>query len=259
MDKNSVETLFDIRGKVALITGATGGLGKCAAEGLAQAGAKLMITGRSEDKLRKTAEELAAKNLEAACSAGDPAVEKDVDRVVADTVAKFGRIDILITAAGMNKPQPIVEQTADDWQNIMDANVRGTWLYCRAAGRVMIEKGIKGKVILISSTRGKLGMANYTAYCPSKAAVDLMAKSLACEWGKYQINVNAIGPTVFRTDLTQWMFDDDTARTKFLTRIPYGRLGEPEDFVGACIFLGSRASDFVTGTTLYVDGGYTAG
>lgn len=259
MDKKSIEQMFDVSGKVVLITGATGGLGKCAAEGMALAGAKVMITGRSAEKLAQTAAELAKQGITVATAVGDPAVAEDVKSVVAETVAKFGTIDVLITAAGMNKVQPIIEQDVETFQAIMDANVRGTWLFCKEVGKVMIEKQVKGKVILISSTRGKMGMTNYSVYSPSKAAIDLLTKSLACEWGPNQINVNAIAPTVFRTELTQWMFDDKAAYTKFLTRIPYGRLGEPEDFVGACVFLSSRASDFVTGCILYVDGGYTAG
>jgi NAD(P)-dependent dehydrogenase (short-subunit alcohol dehydrogenase family) len=123
----------------------------------------------------------------------------------------------------------------------------------------MIEQGRGGKVILLSSTRAMLGMSNYAAYSPSKAAVSLMAKSLGCEWGPHKINVNAIAPTVFRTELTQWMFDDNAFYMNFLNRIPIGRLGEPEDFLGTVIYLCSRASDFMTGTVLYVDGGYTAG
>jgi NAD(P)-dependent dehydrogenase (short-subunit alcohol dehydrogenase family) len=142
---------------------------------------------------------------------------------------------------------------------IMDANVKGTWLYCKEVGKVMIEQGRGGKVILLSSTRAMLGMSNYTAYSPSKGAVSLMTKSLGCEWGPHKINVNAIAPTVFRTELTQWMFDDNEFYMNFLNRIPIGRLGEPEDFLGTVIYLSSRASDFMTGTVLYVDGGYTAG
>lgn len=123
----------------------------------------------------------------------------------------------------------------------------------------MIAQGKGGKVILLSSARGMLGMNGYTAYSPSKAAINLMTKSLACEWGPHKINVNAIAPTVFRTALTQWMFDDNAFYLNFLKRIPIGRLGEPEDFIGTIILLASRASDFMTGAVLYVDGGYTSG
>ena len=256
---NLVNDLFDVSGKVALITGATGGFGHAAAMGLAMAGAKVMATGRSEEKLKSLVEAIEKEGGLAAYSPGSPIEHDDVRRVVMDTVDQFGGIDILITAAGVNKPNPIVEQPLEEWDMIMDANVKGTWLYCKEVGKVMIDQARGGKVILLSSTRGMLGMANYTAYSPSKAAVSLMAKSLACEWGPHKINVNAIGPTVFRTALTQWMFDDDAFYKNFLKRIPIGRLGEPEDFIGTVIFLSSKASDFMTGTVLYVDGGYTAG
>ena len=179
--------------------------------------------------------------------------------MVRDTVKTFGGIDILITAAGVNKVNTIVDQPVEQWQEIMDVNVKGTWLFCKEAGRVMIEQGRGGKAVLVSSTRGMLGMARYAAYSPSKAAVNLITKSLGCEWGPHKINVNAIAPTVFRTELTQWMFDDQAAYKGFLARIPIGRLGEPEDFIGTVIFLSSKASDFMTGSIVYVDGGYTAG
>ena len=218
-----------------------------------------MLTGRSEDKLKAICSEMQTKGIDCVYTVGDPTNEEDVKSVVESTVKKYGGIDILLCTAGMNNPKPILEQTKEEWQAIMDANVLGTWLFCKYVGQVMKEQGRGGKVILVSSTRGKLGMKGYTAYSPSKAAIDLMTKSLACEWGEYDINVNAIGPTVFRSELTEWMFEDDTARTKFLTRIPIGRLGEPEDFIGVCIFLASSSSDFCTGTTIYVDGGYLAG
>jgi NAD(P)-dependent dehydrogenase (short-subunit alcohol dehydrogenase family) len=254
-----VKNQFDIKGKVALVTGATGNLGKSASWGYGYAGAKVMLTGRNEKKLMEIHENMLAEGIDCAYTVGDPVNEKDVEAIVAATVDKFGGIDILLCSAGMNNPKPILDQSTEEWQAIMDANVKGTWLFCKKAGEVMKEQGRGGKVILVSSTRGKLGMKGYTAYSPSKAAVDLMAKSLACEWGEYGINVNAIGPTVFRSDLTEWMFQDDTAKTKFLTRLPIGRLGEPEDYVGVCTFLASPASDFITGTTIYVDGGYLAG
>jgi NAD(P)-dependent dehydrogenase (short-subunit alcohol dehydrogenase family) len=259
MNKKNVEELFDVTGKVALITGATGGFGKAAAKGLAAAGAKVMATGRATAKLEQLVKEIRDGGGQAAFSTGDPTKHEDVQRVIKDTVSTFGGIDILITAAGMNKVGMIVDQPLEEFENIMNANVKGTWLFCKEAGRVMIEQGRGGKVILLSSTRGLLGMARYGVYSPTKAAVNLLTKSLGCEWGPHKINVNAIAPTVFRTELTQWMFDDQGTYKNFLVRIPIGRLGEPEDFVGAVIFLSSKASDFMTGSIVYMDGGYTAG
>ncbi len=259
MGTKIVEELFDVSGKVALITGASGGFGQTVSKGLAKAGVKVMATGRGEEKLRPVVDEIKKEGGIAAFSAGSPIDPDDVKRVVKDTVDEFGGIDILITAAGVNKPNPIIDQGLEEWEMIMDANVKGTWLYCKEVGKVMIEQGRGGKVILLGSARGELGMANYTGYSPSKGAVHLMAKSLGCEWGPHKINVNAIAPTVFRTALTQWMFDDQAFYKNFLKRIPIGRLGEPEDFIGTVIYLSSKASDFLTGAIICVDGGYSAG
>ena len=255
----SSSELFAVSGKAAIVTGATGAFGAAAAMGLAKAGAKVMCTGRKAETLAPLVETITGAGYIATYEPGDPVNHEDNKRIVARTVAQFGGVDIVVTAAGVNKPGPIVEQPVEEWEMIMDVNVKGTWLMLKEAGKVMIEQGRGGKVIIVSSTRGKLGMANYTAYSPSKAATDLIAKSLGCEWGPHKINVNAIAPTVFRSALTQWMFDDDAFYKNFLRRIPIGRLGEPEDFVGAILFLASKASDFMTGTILYVDGGYTAG
>ena len=259
MKKQDIQTLFDVSGKVALITGATGGFGKAAAKGLAAAGAKVMATARTLSALELLVKEIREEGGQAAFSVGNPVTHEDVKRVVKNTVDTFGSIDILITAAGVNKVKPIIEQPVEDWEEIMDVNMKGTYLFCKEVGKVMISQGRGGKVILVGSARGHLGLANYSAYSPSKGAVHLLAKTLGCEWGPYKINVNAIAPTVFRTPLTQWMFDDNAFYMNFLKRIPIGRLGEPDDFIGTVIFLSSKASDFITGAIVDVDGGYTAG
>ena len=254
-----INSLFDVSGKVALVTGATGGFGAAVSKGLAKAGVKVMATGRSDETLAPLVREIQEAGGKAASVAGRPDVHTDVVRIVEETRKTFGSIDILITAAGVNKPAPITEQPLEEWEMIMDANVKGTYLFCKEVGKAMIAQGSGGKVILLGSARGELGMANYSAYSPSKGAIHLLAKTLGCEWGQYGINVNAIAPTVFRTALTQWMFDDQAFYKNFLKRIPIGRLGEPEDFIGTVIYLSSKASDFMTGAVLCVDGGYTAG
>ncbi len=260
VNKDFMSNLFDVKGKVALITGATGALGRAVCFGYGLAGMKVMVTGRKEETCKKLCEDLKAEGIACGYSVGDPAVEEDVIRVVKDTVDTFGEINVLVTSAGYNKPQPIVEQELSTWKTIMDSDVQGTWLYCKYVGAQMIAQGKGGKVILVSSARSKMGMANYTGYCTAKGGIDLMAQSLACEWSaKYKINVNTINPTVFRSDLTEWMFDPASEVYKnFLKRLPIGRLGEPEDFVGPCIFLASKASDFMTGANIATDGGYWA-
>ena len=258
MNQEIVNNLFDVKGKVALITGATGALGKAIAIGYGLAGMKVFVTGRNIQKNEALCEELRTQGIECASEAGDPAVEADVIRIVEACVAKYGEINVLYTAAGYNNPQPIVEQALEEWKKIMDSDVQGTWLFCKYAGEKMIAKGKGGKVILVSSARSKMGMANYTGYCTAKAGIDLMAQSLACEWtAKHGINVNTINPTVFRSDLTEWMFDPESAvYNNFLKRLPVGRLGEPDDFVGPSIFLASSASDFMTGANVATEGGY---
>jgi NAD(P)-dependent dehydrogenase (short-subunit alcohol dehydrogenase family) len=260
----SAAELFSVAGKSALITGATGAFGKMAAETLAEAGAKLTLAAGSADGLEQLRSELRDRGAAVETVARRAETEEDAEAMAETAVSAYGGIDLVVTAAGVNKVGLATEQSPEDWQSVLDANAKGTWLVCRSAGRRMIDAGTRGKLVLVSSTRSDLGHpAGYTAYCASKAAVNLTTKALACEWGKHGINVNAIAPTVFRSPLTEWMFGDDeqakTVRAGFLTRIPLGRLGEPEDFAGALLYFLSRASDFCTGQILYVDGGYTAG
>jgi NAD(P)-dependent dehydrogenase (short-subunit alcohol dehydrogenase family) len=261
-------SLFDIRGKTAIVTGATGAFGALAAKVLAGAGANAVLAAGNAEALKKVASEcerLGAKGPAALETvAKRPSSQVNCDAIVEAAVKKFGRVDILVVASGQNKVSKIVDQKAEDFLDVMDANVTQSWLMARAAGRQMLKQGQGGKIILMSSARGLLGHpAGYTAYCASKSAVDGITKALGCEWGEAGITVNALGPTVFRSPLTQWMFEDtDRAREVrkgFLARVPKGRLGEPEDLAGPLLFLASKASDFYTGHILYADGGYTAG
>jgi NAD(P)-dependent dehydrogenase (short-subunit alcohol dehydrogenase family) len=259
-----VSGLFDLGGRSALITGATGAFGAMAAHTLADSGAKLTLAGANVEALEALGRELADAGAAVELVRRRPDSENDAEAMADAAVAAHGGIDLVVTAAGINKIGLATEQAVEDWESVIDANARGTWLVCRAAARRMIDAGTRGKFVLVSSTRSELGHpAGYTAYCASKAAVNLLTKALACEWGKHGINVNAIAPTVFRSPLTQWMFGDDehatAVRSGFLARIPLGRLGEPEDFAGALVYFLSSASDFCTGQVLFVDGGYTAG
>jgi NAD(P)-dependent dehydrogenase (short-subunit alcohol dehydrogenase family) len=257
-------SLFDIRGKTAIVTGATGAFGALAAKVLAGAGANVVLCANNAAELKKIAAECEKLGGKVETVAKRPSSEANCDAIVDAAVKKFGRVDILVVASGQNKVSKIVEQKPEDFLDVMDANVTQTWLIARAAGRQMLKQGQGGKVILMSSARGLLGHpAGYTAYCASKSAVDGITKALGCEWGETGITVNALGPTVFRSPLTQWMFEDTDrsrdVRKGFLTRVPKGRLGEPSDLAGPLLFLASKASDFYTGHVLYADGGYTAG
>ncbi len=257
-------SLFDIRGKTAIITGASGAFGALAAKVLAAAGANVVICASKADELNRIATECEKLGGKVEIVAKRPSSEANCDAIVAAAVKKFGRVDILVVASGQNKVSKIVDQRPEDFLDVMDANVTQSWLIARAAGRQMLKQGQGGKVILMSSARGLLGHpAGYTAYCASKSAVDGITKALGCEWGEAGITVNALGPTVFRSPLTQWMFEDTErsreVRNGFLSRVPKGRLGEPSDLAGPLLFLASKASDFYTGHILYADGGYTAG
>ena len=257
-------SLFSVKGKTAIVTGASGAFGALAAKVLAGAGANVTIAASKADELKKIAAECEKLGAKAAIVAKRPNSEENCATIVNAAVDRFGRLDILVVASGQNKVAKIVDQKADDFLDVMDANVTQSWLMARAAGRQMLKQGHGGKVILMSSARGLLGHpAGYSAYCASKSAVDGITKALGCEWGPSGITVNALGPTVFRSPLTEWMFADDergkTVRAGFLTRVPKGRLGEASDLAGPLLFLASKASDFYTGHILYADGGYTAG
>ena len=258
-------SLFDIKGKTAIVTGATGAFGALAAKVLAGAGANVVVCANNATELKKVAADCDALGGGKSHVVNKrPNSEENCATIVNAATDRFKSVDILVVASGQNKVNKIVDQKAEDFLDVMDANVTQSWLMARAAARQMLKQGKGGKVILMSSARGLLGHpAGYTAYCASKSAIDGITKALGCEWGDTGITVNALGPTVFRSPLTAWMYED-TDRAKdvrkgFLARVPKGRLGEPSDLAGPLLFLASKASDFYTGHILYADGGYTAG
>jgi NAD(P)-dependent dehydrogenase (short-subunit alcohol dehydrogenase family) len=257
-------SLFDVKGKTAVLTGASGAFGALAAKVLASAGANVVIAAGKADELKKVADECQALGASVEQVQLRPSSEASCDAIVKAAVHRFGKLDILVVASGKNDVAKIQDMSPERFLDVMDANVTQSWLMARAAGKQMLAQGQGGKVILMSSARGKLGHpAGYTAYCASKSAVDGITRALGCEWGETGITVNAIAPTVFRSPLTGWMFEDTErareVRKGFLSRVPKGRLGEPSDLAGPLLFLASAASDFYTGHILYADGGYTAG
>lgn len=264
MPQTSPLSLFDIAGKVAIVTGASGAFGAVAAQTLAGAGAKVGLVAGSAKALADTAKACRDIGGEVEEINKRPSSEAACADIIARTTARFGRVDILVVASGKNDVSKITDMSPERFLDVMDANVTQSWLIARAVTKQMLAQGDGGKIVFVSSARGLLGHpAGYSAYCASKSAVDGITRALGCELGPSGITVNAIAPTVFRSPLTEWMFGDDdkakTVRAGFLARVPKGRLGEPTDLAGPLLFLCSKASDFYTGHILYADGGYTSG
>jgi NAD(P)-dependent dehydrogenase (short-subunit alcohol dehydrogenase family) len=245
--------LFDLTGKVGIVTGGAGGIGKALALGLARHGADVVVTSRTLSKLEPVAAEIKAmgkKSLAVACDVTD---ERSVEDMVDRVVKEFSHVD----AAGINIRNSAEDIPLEDWKKVMDFNAFGTFVCCQAVGRVMIKQK-SGKVINVSSVRGRYGApSGAVAYSPSKGAVDTLTRTLACEWAKYNVLVNAVAPTLIETDLTRQALANPEFAKTMRARIPLGRWGFPEDVVGPMVFLASKASDFVTGQIIYVDGGTT--
>jgi NAD(P)-dependent dehydrogenase (short-subunit alcohol dehydrogenase family) len=257
MEGMSMTDLFDLTGKVAVVVGGAGGLGKALALGLAGAGADVVVASRNLEHLKKVTEEIKAKGRKSLAVKVDVVDEKQVNAMVETIMKTFSHIDILVNAAGLAIRKPADNFPIEEWQQVMDINTRGTFLCCQAVGRVMIKQK-SGKIINLSSVRGRYGLpAGYAAYCPSKGAVDTLTRTLACEWAKHKVLVNAIAPTVVETELTKPLLADVEYAKTLKARIPMGRWALTDDIVGPTIFFASDASNFVTGQILYIDGGVT--
>jgi len=253
----NVHKLFDLTDRVAVVTGGAKGLGEAMALALAGAGADVAIVGKTQANNKKVAGKITKMGRKSLAIEVEVRDENMVIDMVNEVVKKWGRIDILINSAGYADVHPIAEFPLDVWEYIMDVNVKGTFLCSREASKVMLKQK-KGKIINISSVQSVLGRAGDPAYSASKAAVNLMTMSMASEWGKAGINVNAILPTWCWTDLTEPILRIDSFYTQLQKRIPMGRAGNKEDLFGIVVFLASDASNFINGALILVDGGAVA-
>jgi 2-deoxy-D-gluconate 3-dehydrogenase len=247
--------LFDLTGRVALVTGADKGLGQGIA--LALAGAGAAIAGTSRASAQETAALVQATGREFLSVEADFSTIEPCARVVAQTRARFGRIDILVNNAGTIRRADSLDFTEKDWDDVMAVNLKSVFFLCQAAARVMLEQG-GGKIINVASMLSFQGGIRVPSYTASKSGMAGITRLLACEWAHRGINVNAIAPGYMATDNTQALRQDETRSKEILGRIPAGRWGEPSDLGGAAVFLAGRASDYVHGTILPVDGGWLA-
>jgi NAD(P)-dependent dehydrogenase (short-subunit alcohol dehydrogenase family) len=247
--------LFDLSGKVALVAGGSRGIGFAVAEGLASAGAKVVVANSTSDQGERAAARIRAQGCDALAIPFDIRQRASIDALVAATLKACGRIDILVNAIGVIRRGAIEAVTEDDWDTMMGVNLRGAFLLCQAVGREMIKQR-NGKIINISSNVSQVLQPHRGAYAVTKAGMSHLTRVLGLEWAPHGINVNAIAPAPTITDLNRKFFEDNPKDLEARRQsIPLGRLGAPADYVGAGIFLASKASDFVTGQTYFVDGG----
>ena len=249
------QTLFDLTGKTAVVTGAGRGIGRAIAEALAGFGAAVVLSGRTPATLEELAEKLGPDAL---VHPADVSQEADVLALRDAALARFGAIDVLVNNAGINPVWRSIEKTSlSDWQAIIDVNLTGTFLCCKYVGAVMAERG-SGSIINISSVAGHVGLTRSAPYCASKGGVEMLTKSLALDWAKRGVRVNCLAPGYVDTDLTSGLLHHETLSKPFLEHTPLGRFGETKDVIGAAVFLASDASAYMTGQSLVVDGGWTA-
>jgi gluconate 5-dehydrogenase len=254
----NVKRLFDLTGKVAIVTGGGTGLGRQMAEGLAEAGANLVLCARKKERCEQAAKEIEALGVKTMALGCDVKSAADVRSVVDASVSTFGRLDILVNNAGTSWGATVEDMTLEQWNKVIETNLTGTFLFSQAAGKAMTAQK-RGKIINITSVAGIHGAPpefQAIGYHASKGGVIAFTKDLACKWGQHNVQVNAIAPGWFPTNMSAVVIERN--RELFLKRLPLGRFGNENDLKGAAVFLASAASDFVTGHVLVVDGGQTA-
>jgi len=246
--------LFHLTNKIAIVTGGGGGIGRRVATAFSQYGAPLLIADINREASAEVVSEIKAKGGEAIAVQVDVTRPNEVQDMVDLAVRSYGRIDILFNNAGINIRSRAETYSIDDWNKVIAINLTGMFVCAQTVGRVMMKQG-GGKIINTASVSAKLGHPGNLAYAAAKHGVVGMAKVMAVEWAKYRVNVNCIAPGVIKTPMTMKAFSDPEKHRELVSKVPMGRLGEPDDLIGAVIFLASEASDYITGQTIYIDGG----
>jgi NAD(P)-dependent dehydrogenase (short-subunit alcohol dehydrogenase family) len=251
------DKLFSLEGRVAVVTGGTSGIGRALSLGLADAGADVIASARRREQVDKTASEIEARGRKTLRMASDVSDRSTLEALLAAALERFAKVDILVNCAGTIKRTPTLDMPEAEWTNILNTNLTGTLRACQVFGRHMLERGY-GRIINIASLNSFVALSEVAAYAASKAGVASLTRSLAVEWSKKGVTVNAVAPGVFRTDLNAQLLDSTPRGQELLMRTPMGRFGKTEELIGATVYLASDAASFVTGQILVVDGGFLA-